>query len=457
MTDAGQLAGGGATQQIMGDRSNAAGWSLTVSKSTGIVVFTLHDGTLSITATHETDIRGGTHSIACVRDRGAGQIYVVIDGVEGTRVLDVVSASIPATVNAAMLGSQPNGSNPVATGVEFRHAAFDRKVVATGDMLTSSTRKRTLEQVVGFRVGEYPASSPVTRASCKFYVAQFTDPLRGVTGDAFKKFGPLRYPLEVGQAAPGIVSLVDGLHLPAISTSRSILVNYDPAVGYFYQARYHGADTGSGATYQTGGAVNTLDFLQNSGLFTLLLTLRIDSASAFSQYLFHNNAGSGSTNPGFYLIYNTGNKLSFMLADGAARLTGTNTSTKSFAVGTWYTVAMIGNGPGNPVQMKWAQWPGGRVVPASLTTETWGNITAGVKAAASTQKLILSGRDNTTQCARWSFKEIAAFDAVLSDAEILGHMANAFYEPPGTIAARRERGRMPQGFRPRMPMWLVGR
>jgi hypothetical protein len=363
-----------------------------------------------------------------VRNVDEGTIYLIVDGVVGPKVSDTQKAVIPATANATVLGAQPNGSTaPVAAGVVFSHARFDRKVVAIGDLLTPETPKASLEQIVGYPIGSYPDGVPSSRPSNKFWVGQFVDPLRGMTGDSYDPFGPLYYPLQQGQTVAGLVNLNDGELMTDISRARNTLVDTDATVGSYLMAR--STIDGLGTVFTSGSAYDGLDFVQNTSDFTITLTFRIDAPSATQQYLFHNNGGSGA-NAGFYLIYNPDNKLQFSITNGTTRMV--SESTKSFEVGTWYTVVIRGNGSsGNPVTMDWVAWDRPGEIPNNWTSETWAAVTGGDGAWASTQPLLISGRNNLNRNADWSFKDITVDDVALTDEQIEAQMANTLYIPGG--------------------------
>jgi hypothetical protein len=96
-------------------------------------------------------------------------------------------------------------------------------------------------------------------------------------------------------------------------------------------------------------------------------------------------------------------------------------NTATFADDTWYLIAIVGNGDGQNLELKYAAFPGNQLAPTALVSENSMHVVGGndnTDASTSVVRLFSDHNDNAAFDGR--FKDVMFFNEALSDAQILG-------------------------------------
>jgi hypothetical protein len=176
----------------------------------------------------------------------------------------------------------------------------------------------------------------------------------------FSDFGSFANPLPLdpylGMAARSMVDASDNNYrLQTSSPLRQVLYAEDSVIGGYWQfSAAPGSTSGSQLRVQhknSGLTAETMDFVQNTGVFTLSTFVKLGAPTGGYMTLFDTNEGSNAL-PGFSLFVQQNGRLFLSVTGGTPETVRISelASSGTMAVDTWYHVAVVGSGPGSPVK-----------------------------------------------------------------------------------------------------------
>lgn len=340
------------TGVIIGTRPTVRNWTLQVVD--GKVQFSLFDTVNTPTITSTNAINDGAwHHIVAVRDAVNRQLKLYIDGVAAADpVVDTATTPIGALEHVPVDAMYMGVYNTIASA-----SKLDMTVDTLRFTRAALTPDQFLPDVVvappAYPLKTYSAGAPTSLPGLQLWLPPY-DPTR-----YFADFGSFANPLPL-DPYPGMPSrsMNDaspiGYRVQTGNQYRAIMYGDDPQIGPYW---IHTAapDSAFGTELQvhsltSGPTAKRFDFVQNTGVFTLSTFVKMGAPTGGYMTIFDTSEASPDK-PGFSL---------FLRQDGSVFLTvtgGTAQTVRFFAAAPngnlnpnqWYHVAVVGNGPGNPV------------------------------------------------------------------------------------------------------------
>jgi hypothetical protein len=357
---------------IIGTRTNIRNWSLLLVD--GKVQFSLYDTENLATISSPAAINDGQwHHLAAVRDAAGRLLHLYVDHVEVT----------PAVVDTA---TKPYGQtehvlvDPVYLGA-FNTLTAASKLDVTVDTLRFTRAALAPDKFFGADLVSttpppppppYLPNNPTSIPGLQLWLPAY-DPTR-----YFSDFGSFTNPLPLspfaGMATRSMIEASgNAFQVQTDNSYRHVLYGEDSVMGpYWIQKAEPGAQFGSEwwVHNKTNSVTNSFDFVQNTGVFTMSTFVNMGAATGGYMTIFDTSEGS-TAKPGFSLFLQQ-NGLLFLSVTG-----GTEASVRFFdsapagaaiTPSTWYHIAVVGTGPGNPLQFY--------VTPVSDSTVTAFNSTS---------------------------------------------------------------------------------
>jgi hypothetical protein len=204
-----------------------------------------------------------------------------------------------------------------------------------------------------------------------------------------------------------------------VNDMRQVLYAEDDFVGPSW--RHSAFSPGAGEEWtvhdSNGTSARNLDFVQNTGVFTLSTFIKADANLGASMALF-DTAQSTSAFPGFSLLLTPGGGLTMLIVGpGTTLRLNQNSAPGLVTQGAWYHIAVVGRGPGNPVTFYVTP-----VTAASVAPSTSGQPIAGENgnyATDANHNLTIGSLSNTGQASfNGQMVDQAIYNRALSQAEI---------------------------------------
>ena len=339
---------------IIGTRPDIRNWALLVVN--GQVQFSVFDGVNTAVITSPAAINDGQwHHIAAVRDAAGRLLHLYVDHVEVTPPV-VDTATTPYGQFEHVL------ADPMYLGA-YNSLIASSKLDVTVDTLRFTRAALAPDQFFGANLVSsappppktYLSNNPTTIPGLQLWLPAY-DPAY-----YFSDFGSFANPLPltpfVGMSTRSMVEASDNaFQLQTNSPYGHILYGQDSVIGpyWVHQAEPDVLQFGSAwwVHNKTSSATpNSFDFVQNTGVFTMSAFVNVGAATGGYMTIFDTSEGSNSK-PGFSLFLQQ-NGLPFLTVTG-----GTAETVRFFdsapagavAPSTWYHVAVVGTGPGNPIQ-----------------------------------------------------------------------------------------------------------
>ncbi len=322
---------------VIGSSPSEAGWTLQLVA--GHLAFSLNDGATTSQVTSDATVNDGAwHRLVVVRDAATGQLSMYVDGVAAAApVADTTTLDLIGT-RPVTLGAYADGNGRLVFDVDTLRVT--RAVVDPSQFLLASYTAGPR-----FPAAVYPANAPNTISGLQFWLPAY-DP-----ASFFSDMGyalPLALAPAQGTAAhTAIDASSNQYHVSTLASSRQALYTSDSLVGPSWQFSPYGqwiVQNSSGADAQN------FDFVQDTGVFTLSTFIKLDSRGASTaEILFNTNDGS-TNEAGFSFLVAPNGSVQLSITDSHARTRFLEDSPAGLvSVGSWYQLAVVGNGVGNPV------------------------------------------------------------------------------------------------------------
>ena len=338
---------------IIGTRTDIRNWALLVVA--GKVQFSLFDGVNTAVITSPAAINDGQwHHIAAVRDAAGRLLHLYIDHVEVTpAVLDTAKNQYGqfehVPIDPVYLGAYNNLSASSKLDVTVDTLRFTRAALAPDKFFGADLVSPTPPPPK-----TYLPNNPTSIPGLQLWLPAY-DPAY-----YFSDFGSFANPLPlvpfVGMSTRSMVEGSDNaFQLQTNTPYGHILYGQDSVIGpyWVHEAQADALQFGSEwwVHNKTSSATpNSFDFVQNTGVFTMSAFVNMGSATGGYMTIFDTSEGSSSL-PGFSLFLQQ-NGVPFLAVTGGTAQTVRffDSAPEAVAPSTWYHVAVVGTGPGNPIQ-----------------------------------------------------------------------------------------------------------
>ncbi len=341
-----------ATGVIIGTRPTVRNWALQVVG--GKVQFSLFDGEHTAVIVSDFAINDGNwHHIAAVRDATGRLLKLYVDHVQAaTPVIDTATrVTGPSEL--------PDPIDPVYLGI-YNTGAAASKLDVTVDTLRFTRAALAPEQFFSANLAVpspppppiYPPDAPTSLPGLKLWLPAY-DPTK-----YFGDYGSYAIPLPLtpfdGMATRSMIEASDNAYRVQIDLPyHQVLFEHDADIGpyWLYTANPGQAGTELRVFDKSTSADGDFDFVQNTGTFTLSTFVNAGASTGGFMTIFDTNRASSSV-AGFSLFLRPDGQLSLSITGGAAGPVRFNEAVPegTMTPGEWYHVAVVGNGPGNPIK-----------------------------------------------------------------------------------------------------------
>lgn len=409
---------------LVGTRPTIRNWTLEVVD--GKVRFSLFDtqNTAVITSTQVVS-DGQWHHIAAVRDASTRQLRLYIDHVEAaTAVTDTATFVTPPEAT-------PDPIDPVYLGT-YNTLLPSSKLAMIVDTLRIT--RAALSPAAFFASAaaapapppppEYPPNAPSSIAGLQFWLPPYDPTL--FFSDQGTYSNPLPLVPFTGMATRSMIEKsANELHVQTFNPDRQILYGYDSVMGpYWNHVAQPQAAFGSElwVRHQSGSKANTsFDFVQNTGVFTLSTFLKLGPTTLNNRTIFDTNEGSANR-AGFSLMVQQNGLLFLSISGGTgnARFNANAPANTALSQDLWYHIAVVGNGPGNPVRFYVTSVASGTVTSFDSSQLLVGD--DGTYTTDYAHEMFIAGRSNKSSAGAAPFNgglvNEAIFNRALTAAEI---------------------------------------
>ncbi len=348
-------AGDGTARTIV-DNRNGTGVGWTLGLTTGNKLqwsYSDTGGTNSGSVTSTASVLANSPPIDIRAERNATthQASLYIDGtlaVAAAAETPGNTGAIVAPYDCIIGAKNNNGADATPCACTFSAVAVTRGIKTTG-FVDGSDTKQTLYALQGY-TPSIPATAPSTISGLALWMFATGDGGASSFGDRYGGTDPRAMPLVAGT---GISSYRDRasdlLGRITVSTNRGHWFDSDATVGPHYRLSFQ-SSTGylsvTDAEHAKSGT-RALDFMHRTGVFTVTFACKFNSGTAGCVFDMTTNLISKN---GLYIQRTTGTTWDIRLSQSGANLSN-NTYTKTTTNGIWYNVALVGNGPGNPLNL----------------------------------------------------------------------------------------------------------
>ncbi|MEX0641577.1 MAG: LamG-like jellyroll fold domain-containing protein [Pirellulales bacterium] len=342
---------------IIGTRPGVAGWSLKLSN--GFVQFTVDDQTFVSTVTSTVPVNDGNwHRIAVIRHAATRQLIVIIDGVHISGGHDATTSTLWSD-DTITLGSYSNATGQLAFDIDVLRVS--RRVLSPQERMQADSPEPPRNPAL-----EYAAGAPNTILGLQFWLSGY-DPTHFYADLNFADPLPSS-PLGTTAVHSAIDASSNSHHLTVFHETRQVLYAGDPQVGPNWHYDAGGVDVGHPwiVNNTSGANPNNFDFVQNTGVFTISTFVKPGQTFGASMMLLDNTAGTVANN-GFSLLINPDGSLGLYIVGQNSTLLVNNTSAPGLlSADVWYHVAVVGNGPGQPLKYYVTPVSGSTVTPFTM-------------------------------------------------------------------------------------------
>ncbi|MGD9723991.1 MAG: LamG-like jellyroll fold domain-containing protein [Pirellulales bacterium] len=325
---------------IVGTLPTGHNWSLSVVG--GYLQFTTATPSSAITLTSTMRVDDGQwHRLVAVRDALTGSHSLWLDDLPAAPTIMAAALDVDSEERVT-LGAYNNGTAQLAFEIDTLRVT--RAAVAPADFLPAD-----FVAPPRYPATEYPADAPTSIAGLKFWLPAY-DPNRQFSG--LRWSDPLPVTPVLGTATQSAYDASgNGYRMSMPADSREVLYDTDAQVGDHWYHKASGAGVGSEWIVKdsNGASPGNFNFVQNTGVFTLSTFIKPGPPYAPWSALFDNSQGS-SANSGFTMSMDVDGSIGLTISgpSGTARLNAT-TPDGLVTQNTWYHVAVVGNGAGQPV------------------------------------------------------------------------------------------------------------
>ncbi len=328
---------------IIGKRPGIQDWNLQVVN--GFLVYTVTDRTNVALIQSSAPINDGQwHRIVVEHDGSSRTLTMYIDGVQIGTPVDCGLVGNTMSADPVMLGSFVDGTD---------HLDFDIDTLRVTRAALAPSQFLSADYTAPLRapLTTPPANGPTALSGLQLWLPAY-DPTRYFSGDGIGD--PLPIAPVTGTAAHWALDASPNQFSAYVTLpNRELLYANDPGIGANWAFP---APQGAGERLlvpnSNGTGAKNFDFVQNTGVFTLSTFVNFGSTFAGYMTLF-DTADTSTVNTGFTLKVTSDGQLSLSIAGvaGANSVVRFNesTATGTIARNTWYQIAVVGNGPGNPI------------------------------------------------------------------------------------------------------------
>lgn len=407
------------TWTLFDNRANT-GRGFTVQINAGVVSATMSDGTTARTAGSGTAVSGSSvyHNISVVLNRGV-TLRVYVDGVLNATISDTMSATegIIGTA-AARVGSLTGGTSPAPASTSLRMMRVTHKALSS--FLDVAAVKPSIATLTGYS----PTRSATVAALpglANLKLALFAPFLGGVGAyGSADRFGGNMYPFSPPIDGACISSYQDrstlGKRFSTYSSNRATYWDTDTEFGR--HLRPSCSSSSNGDLWKRSAAATDYDFVQNTGVFTLLMAVRFVSEVTPGDYsaLLDQVNGSSSTNGLMFYIEATTLKPHMIIAGNSGVMLN-QAFASGLSVDRWYILGVVGNGRAAKPDFYQSIYTAG--VPATLTAvQSATNIVGTDGTWNSTNALTIGARADVSKTANVRFGPILLFNSSLTQAQV---------------------------------------
>ncbi len=324
---------------IIGTRPTIQNWTLQVSG--GFLQFSIFDfwdpAVIQISSAQIND--GQWHRITVVRDAANQRLLMYVDGVQAAApVADTTRFSLQSS-DPVMLGAYSDGTD---------HLAFDIDTLRiTRSALTPSQfLSANFVAPPRFPATTYPNNGPSTIPGLQLWLPA-DDPTHAFTDSGYAS--PLPLDPVSGTAVHTLLDASSNQFQASLaSPSEQLLYAYDAGVGSNWA---YTANSAKLIVQNSNGTnPNNFDFVQDTGVFTFSTFVNVGSNFSGGYETLFDTADAVGTNSGFSLTVTSDGTLNLSVTgpNSMVRFSG-NTPVGLIAKDTWYQVAAVGTGAGNPI------------------------------------------------------------------------------------------------------------
>ena len=320
---------------IIGTNAGEGGWNLLLEN--GHLVFFLNDWTNTSEIVSSSPVNDGAwHRLVVIRDALSHRLSMYVDGVAAAAptvdtTLDLTGAS-PFT-----LGAYADGSGQLAFDVDTLRVT--RAVVDSSQFLLASfTAPPRAPATV------YPPDAPNSIAGLQLWLPAY-DPTTFFADSGFALPMPLA-PATGTATHSAIEASSNQYHLTTLGDGRQAQYASDSVVGpsWLY------SPVGQWIVQNSSGADSqNFDFVQDTGVFTLSAFVKLAPGASGYEALFNTDDGT-SAQSGFSFEVDANGSVQLSITDSNGNIRFLENSQPGLVTsGSWYQVAVVGNGAGNPV------------------------------------------------------------------------------------------------------------
>ena len=340
---------------VIGTQLGIHGWRLSVVD--GKLQFVLNDGTNAPTITSDATIHDGQwHRITVVRN--------ALKTGNAQKTLNLFVDGAPAATTAVDTTFFPRDASdpddPVILGADSS-LSVDSQLAMTIDTLRITRAALAPEEFLPEEfvaptqppAPEYTGNAPTSIPGLQLWLPPY-DPTQ-FWGDWQRFANPLPLNPFNGMASRSMIDLsLNEWRIFSAKEFNSILYGEDEAIGphWQYTAKSH---LGSGSELKvrnsSGIKETNFDFVQNNGEFTLSAFINVKANTGGFMTIFDTNEGVAGR-AGFSFLRQHDGRISLLVTGGTPetiRFSGPAPG-GAMALQTWYHVAAVGNGPGNPIK-----------------------------------------------------------------------------------------------------------
>lgn len=339
---------------IIGTRPTIRNWTLEIVN--GKLRFSLFDTQNTAEIISDAVVADGQwHHIAAVRDATNRTLRIYIDHVEAaTAVVDTATYVRPSNapadpIDPVYLGTYNNLQTASKLALTVDTLKFTRAALTPGAFFDANDAVPAPPPPP-----TYLPNNPTTIDGLLFWLPAY-DPTRFFSDqNGFANPLPL-VPFE-GMATRSMQEASsNGITLQTFNPNRQVQYAYDDVIGpYWKHVATPQAAFGSEllVRHQSGSKTPvSFDFIQNTGVFTLSTFLKLGASTQNNRTLFDTNEGSANR-AGFSLMVQQNGLLFLSISGGTgnARFNANAPAGSVMVQDQWYHVAVVGNGPNNPIK-----------------------------------------------------------------------------------------------------------
>jgi hypothetical protein len=384
------------------------------------------------TIANVTDLVAGQVNRLCVLfNKTANTLTLRVNGVSGTAT-SVTEPGSAFNALATTLGGRPSGTLAACPDdTVFSHLRLSRGVqVSAGNQLTSATTKIPFATLFG-QPYALPSYAPTVDAAVTCWLAGFMDGGQNIANELGSAISPGH--VGAGRGITGLTCGITGRMFPAASASRTAQTRFANSIKRNVIAYLRKASNGAAPDWSSGTAFPTLDYIQQKGKFAVVFPYLKRIATTAAVQLLVGNQNNNSSQIGFNFRFESTGEFGVTFTNSGGIRHNTVTTGTQFAVGNEYAIVATANGPGTPVEIWWAAWPGNGQPITAMTKITLNNVTQtddNAPTGASTLPVIIGDIQDGNRAAYMDLGDVIfRNDYIANQAAAIQQVNLALYKP----------------------------